>query len=84
MIDPATALVSTPLALVEHSLLNILQYRPAEIVATLKKVYELWFDAISDPQNALSAADYTDGAAKRLGDFTNKVLEKSYRQIAAN
>jgi hypothetical protein len=29
MIDPATALVVSPLAMVEHSLLNILQYRPA-------------------------------------------------------
>jgi hypothetical protein len=75
MIDPATAIVVSPLAIVEHSLLNILQYRPAEIAATLNQVYMPWFDAILDPKNSMSAADYADGAASRLAGLMKRAAE---------
>ncbi|MGX1151400.1 hypothetical protein [Bradyrhizobium ottawaense] len=75
LVDPATTLVVSSLTLVEHSLLNILDYRPAEITATLKQVYLPWFEAILDPHNILSAADYTNSASKRLADLAKKASE---------
>jgi hypothetical protein len=75
MTDPATALVVSPLAMVEHSLLNILQYRPAEIVATLKQIYVPWLNAILDEKNPASAAAYTNNATTRLAAFTKKAAD---------
>ena len=75
--DPATALVLSPLVMVEHSLLNILQYRGAEIVATLNQIYVPWFNSVLDAQTPTSAASYTNGAASRLKDFMKKASESS-------
>jgi hypothetical protein len=81
MIDPSTALVLSPLCLVEHNLLNILDDPPDRIVATLNNVYLPWLDAIVDPNMPLSAAYYTNNAAKRLNDFSSKALNHPFGRV---
>src|SRR4051794_20562727 len=74
-IDPTSALVVSSVAFLEHSLMNLLEYRPVDVRVRLESEYLLWFNDIADPRLSNSAQSYANSAAVRHSQLMKEAAE---------